>query len=511
MQRLATIAPKIFIISLITNMKRLKFSVLIYSLLFTLININNVHALKISEIMYDPDGADTGREWVEIYNDETGPVSVSEYKLNEALSVGAAGSNHTIIGGDILASHQYAVIVEDINKFKVDYPSYAGIIYRASYGPLSNSVGENVSLRIKPSGASDYSIVSDYNYDNFAKNTAFVSGHTVCNMAVETSILDWHECSATPGYANVSISGGTTDSTSGASGNGGGTASSTSTSTSSSTPSNDGSSSYQVSNVAVGVNYYIPNPNLYIKVGDMTVESIKDKNVIAGAEFSLIVRAYNQNGTVVSNPKYYWSMGDGGYFEGEKIKYIYHIPGEYDYTVEAGNENSYSMYRGKIIVHEPSKIKIVEASTTANQIKIKNDNEGEIELGNYILKDNINNKNYKIPRNTFVKANKEIKLNGYALGFVSTSSDNYSLLTPNGNILNQYIRPKIIANNIATNSLLIFATTTQNKKLNIISATSTDHIKYENNINVINNIKQVNNKNNKAISYTQKLSFDSRY
>ena len=130
-------------------------------------------------------------------------------------------------------------------------------------------------------------------------------------------------------------------------------------------------------------------------------------------------------------------MGDGGYFEGENIKYTYHMPGDYEYTVEAGNDNSYSIYRGSMHVYDP-KIKISSLGTTSNYLIIKNDIDTEMDIGGYLLRDNVNNKTYKIPRNTFIKANKELKLIGAAMGFISTSSDNFTLSSANGILIHQY-------------------------------------------------------------------------
>ena len=38
----------------------------------------------INEIMYDLEGTDTGREWIEIYNNSNSSVDLSSYKLFEA-------------------------------------------------------------------------------------------------------------------------------------------------------------------------------------------------------------------------------------------------------------------------------------------------------------------------------------------------------------------------------------------------------------------------------------------
>jgi hypothetical protein len=44
----------------------------------------NIFALKITEIMFNPTGSDTNREWVEVFNDTSSVINFAGYKFNEA-------------------------------------------------------------------------------------------------------------------------------------------------------------------------------------------------------------------------------------------------------------------------------------------------------------------------------------------------------------------------------------------------------------------------------------------
>ena len=48
----------------------------------------------INEIMYDVEGTDTGREWIEVYNDSDAPVDLSAFKFFEA------DTNHEIVSAE---------------------------------------------------------------------------------------------------------------------------------------------------------------------------------------------------------------------------------------------------------------------------------------------------------------------------------------------------------------------------------------------------------------------------
>src|SRR5258708_21866234 len=98
---------------------------LIASLSFPL----SVSALSITEIMYDPEGADTGREWIEVYNDGSA-ADLSKWKFFEG------GTNHGLVsaqGDATIPNGGYAVIADNPQKFLLDFPSYSGALFDSSF------------------------------------------------------------------------------------------------------------------------------------------------------------------------------------------------------------------------------------------------------------------------------------------------------------------------------------------------------------------------------------------
>src|SRR3989338_825587 len=90
----------------------------------------------ISEIMYDLEGSDANREWIEIYNSGSSVVNITEWRLFEG------DSNHvlTAVGSETLATGGYAVIADDPEKFREDWPSFSGRLFDSSFS-LSNTGG----------------------------------------------------------------------------------------------------------------------------------------------------------------------------------------------------------------------------------------------------------------------------------------------------------------------------------------------------------------------------------
>ncbi|HPG27436.1 MAG: lamin tail domain-containing protein [Spirochaetaceae bacterium] len=65
-----------------------------------------ISALVISEVMYEPIGADNGRQWVEIFNGTTSAVDLSQYELQW----GRAGLSNSVALSGILAANSTWVV-----------------------------------------------------------------------------------------------------------------------------------------------------------------------------------------------------------------------------------------------------------------------------------------------------------------------------------------------------------------------------------------------------------------
>ena len=91
--------------------------------------------LIVSEIMYDVSGADSGQEWVEIYNQ-----GMEEVSLNSAWRF-FDGSNHNINfyqGTSTIASQEYFILADNGANFLLAQPNYSGTVFDTVIN-LSNS------------------------------------------------------------------------------------------------------------------------------------------------------------------------------------------------------------------------------------------------------------------------------------------------------------------------------------------------------------------------------------
>ncbi|MBN2566859.1 lamin tail domain-containing protein [Candidatus Woesearchaeota archaeon] len=100
-----------------------------------------IAAQELTEIMYDPDGADAGREWMEIQNTGPVPVDIETWYFYEN---GVFHGITAVAGPPTLETNDVTVLASDPAAFMGDHPSYSGSLARASFS-LSNT-GEEIAL-----------------------------------------------------------------------------------------------------------------------------------------------------------------------------------------------------------------------------------------------------------------------------------------------------------------------------------------------------------------------------
>ncbi len=340
-------------------------------IIFSLISyVSQVEAIYISEVMYDPLGSDTSREWIEIFNDTSGGVDITSWKFFES------NTNHSIAsysGGSILPVGGYAVIVDNPTKFLEDNPNYSGIIYDSAFS-LSNS-GEHVSLKQTSSGQE----VDATNY------TVSIGGN---NDGSTLSKIDsvWVRGSATPGNTNqLSVLEYSTT-----------------------------SSSVSITNTQATV------AQMSAPLADIVLYLPQDKIVIAGADTNFSVFGLNHAGKNIDNLTYTWAYGDGGQGVGSSTIYRYAYPGKYVVSVEG--TNGYVTGTGRMLVRVVTpEISIAKIGTGkyGKYIDISNSNNYELDLSQWKL--SVDGANFSFPKNTVLASNSVTHISSMAMGFASTT------------------------------------------------------------------------------------------
>ena|GEM_PF-5313811 len=141
---------------------------------------------EITEIMYDLEGTDTNREWIEVKNIGEQTIDFSKWFLF------TDNTKHTLVpqGETNIIKGEYAVVVQNVLQFKKDWPNYQGLIFDSSWTGLKNS-GEVISLKDP-----DLNIESPI---NFSSN----QGGAGDGYSIQKINGNWVGSKPTPGKENV--------------------------------------------------------------------------------------------------------------------------------------------------------------------------------------------------------------------------------------------------------------------------------------------------------------------
>ena len=339
------------------------------------------NALVINEILSNPIGDDSGREWVEIYNNTDSDVDVST--LTVSIKSGSFIPVTPVSGGVILSARGYGVIgstVSGATRFTQDFPAYSGPLFRSAMSLVNTGV---TSIELKLQG----SIV-----DTLASYTAAKEGSSYSLFQGSYAVG-----SPTPGEENkVTL-----------------TEEDTPTTT---PPTGTQSTLPQASPPSADITLYLP----------------KEKIVVAGAPALFSVTSMTRTGKVIDGIAYTWGFGDGGQATGSSTLYRYLYPGRYVAQVEG--TNGLIAGTGRMIVRVVSPdilISSIGSGKYGNYIDVTNPSAYDLDISSWKI--TIDGAPFSFPKNTLL-ANGVTRFTGVAMGFASTtvsSSTLIKLLFPN--------------------------------------------------------------------------------
>lgn len=377
-----------------------KYFLLILVILFSFSPLQSFAAVSISEVMYDPSGADDGHEWIEVYNSGAS-FDLSKWKLFEG------GTNHGIsayAGGSNVPTGGYAVLVDSPSKFLADWPSFSGQIFDTVFsGGLNNTNGETLILR-----NDSLSDVDSVTYSS----TLGANGDGNSLQKVGSSFT---ASSPTPGSAVGAGSDGSSNTSEGQN-----TENVSSSSTTSSTSSNLGSS-------------YPIEPKMNVSAGG-------DRTVVTGASTVFEGRVQGLKGEAITNARLVWNFGNGESREGRSVLYAFPYPGRYAVILDASSE-IYSATTRLTVTVVPAQVSVSEVNS--DFVEITNSSGIELNLGLWQL--TADGQTFRFPVNTVLFPHESVAISNIATGLTPSSPRAVSLLYPNGTLAATYGKELIMA------------------------------------------------------------------
>src|SRR3989344_1186282 len=272
----------------------------------------------ISEVMYNPQGTEAGREWIELYNSGSEDVPLVGGAGSGSWRI-ADSSNHTLTdpaggvgrGSLVVPAGGYLVVASDPSVFMGEYLGQYSVV-KSSIS--LNNTGATVSL-IDGTGATISSL-------------AYTSGMGGADNGA--SLQDagggtWVSALPTPGAANA---------------------------TQSYTPpdTEDESNSSGVSHQTTSNPGYVapPLPQLFADAGG-------DRAVVVAADSKFVASAYDRDRDVINYAKFLWNFGDGTTAEGPWVMHHFSYPGRYAVELVIKNDTRTSSARITVTA-EPARV-----------------------------------------------------------------------------------------------------------------------------------------------------------
>lgn len=357
-------------------------------------------ALIINEIMSNPTGDDSGREWIELYNDGTEDADLS------SVTVSIKGGNPVLVtpmqGGTLLPAGGYAIIASVVSgqtRFIQDYPTYSGMLFRSSISLVNTG---STSIEIKSNGSTTAGPLS-YVAAKEGNSLSFINGEHIAGTP-------------TPGSQN-------------------------------SAPEN--SQDEPPSSSAVPTSSQVTIPQLAPASPDITIYLPDKKTVAAGAESDYSVFSLTRSGKAIPDLRYTWAFGDGGQAVGSSTKYAYAYPGRYVAYVEANSASVFATARMEVRVVAPEiEIASIGSGRYGSYIDIRNPNPYPLDMSQWGF--SIDGAFFPFPKNTTILPQETTRFSGRAMGFASTTIATTSLvriLFPTNEEVTRYIAPSGEINN----------------------------------------------------------------
>jgi hypothetical protein len=360
------------------KIKKILFLLLIVILIVP--NLANANII-ISEIMYDPEGADTGREWIEIQNMGTENTEILDLKIfesnvNHKISI-YSDSNYNN-KNSILKPLEYAVIADNPQKFLIDWTvknntPFSGLLFDSAFS--LNNTGEIISI-LNSAGniLNTFTYSSEYGASDTGNSLQFNEGL-------------WIPAIMTPGTTNSIIKANENISDS-------------DDKTSTTTDSTDNFTP-EIKNQTLSTHSTQTDLSNLSETSVFKISSGRSRLVSINTPIE-----FNSKFDSKNKPKLEWVTGDGMFYKGKKIKHTYFQAGNYNLVLNAKTKDQTATSRTKVKVFEPTVDILLISMGKAVDIMLKNKSQFELNLGEFRLE--VGEKTFIFPKDTIIDSKSEL-------------------------------------------------------------------------------------------------------
>jgi hypothetical protein len=336
----------------------------------------------ITEILYDPAGADGGREWIEVYNESDvaytviGGTVTGSWRLVEVAAETTRSRTFSVETTPlVIPGRTYAVIAKNRTDFLADFPNYTGLLLVSSAMSLTNTNGKILFLTNGTDPVSDRN-VPPYTPVPEANGT----GASLQRQQDGT----WIAGMPTPGAHNTTI------------------------------PHVIKAEEGDTGDAARDDDFIDLTSTWPFRDGEVFVRAGKNMRVFVGQQISFKGNARFRNGDFVRDGRMYWAFGDGRGEQGMRAEHAYHHPGVYRalFRVMYGGR----LYQDSFLVHVIATENIGLEVVNPERVDVVNTSNLELELSGWSVEGGGEKK--RIAKGTFVRPNSRIPIS-FSIGSTS--------------------------------------------------------------------------------------------
>lgn len=356
-----------------------------------------------TEIMYDTEGTDTGREWIEVQNVGSTTIDFSTWKLFEA------NTNHKItpVSDPLLLSQGFAIIVDNVDKFKADNPQFSGQVFDSTFS-LSND-GETIVLRDEALADSDLATYSPAGGGQGDGTTFQMSGGgwitALPSLGTQTVATESFHPSV-DAQINTGTGGASTSQSNIDTGN-------------DNINTNDAYSAHESQSVAT----------ISKDVEELSVTAGRPRLGFVGAPLSFEAKIKTIKNNTECSLTGLWAMGDGAQHGGSSILHTYQFPGDYIVILNVGCGGLSAVSKIKVKIIEPN---ISLGFDLDGYAEIKNLSNFELNIGSWIFESE--KVRFILPKDTLIDRHSSIKLAG-ATTHILFFTEYVRIANPSGTII----------------------------------------------------------------------------
>jgi plastocyanin len=368
---------------------------MLLSFLFFAIPFSVQAEVTISEIMYDAEGSDNDREWIELSNNGGENIELAGWKVND-------GANHVLNeppknGGQgmlTIEPHSSIILADNASVFLSEY-RLSGTVVDTTFS-FKNTSG-TISL-VDTEGA----VIDTVSFDK-------AMGGAGDGMSLQRRGQGWVASPPTPGGVQIPA---TT-----------GTPTPPSASKKADANTKPPSTPSAASSVAAPASH------------EFAVRIETPGAAIAGDSVTFVAQIGGMSNTV-RDEHVQWNFGDGTTGIGQSIEHVYERPGTYVVVCMVTKEGGEARARATVVAeHAPIHIAQVNPGPDGFLI-IRNNSKFEIDISGWRLQ--ADNTTFRLPAGTILLADTEVVFGARTTGLVIVHPETVALLFPTGKVVARF-------------------------------------------------------------------------